>query len=53
LRTTPASGTTASGIAAIAASAGTRMVAIPTRTWSVAVLMVDGSRPEGRALVPA
>ena len=43
----PASGTTAVGIAAIAASAGIRIAAMPRRTWSAAVLVVDGFRPEG------
>jgi hypothetical protein len=32
VRTTPATGTTAAGIAAIAASAGTRIAAMPRRT---------------------
>jgi hypothetical protein len=34
-------------MAVIAASAGTRIAAMPRRTWSAAVLVVDGSRPEG------
>ena len=46
LRTTPATGTKAAGIAVIAASAGTRIAAVPRRTWSAAVLTVDESRPD-------
>jgi hypothetical protein len=39
-------GTIAVGSAAISASAGTCIAAMPKRTWSAAVLVVAGSRPE-------
>jgi hypothetical protein len=35
------------GIAAIAASAGTRIAVMPRRTWPAAVLTVGESGPEG------
>jgi hypothetical protein len=34
-------------MAAIAASAGWCMAAVPRMTWSAALLMVDAARPEG------
>jgi hypothetical protein len=46
LRITLATGTTAVGIAVIAAGAGTYIAAMPKRTWSAVVLTVDESRPE-------